>query len=309
MGRFSPQVLPTVTRDPFDAGFSGLLQGYGLGTEFAERGRRHKREEAEDKRAEKYVGIQEENTRLNRIGRQIDQARSGYYDADPTDDIPGSINFERSEGGQRFRAENDRWDTRTADERGYQERIRQDERDYQSQFRGPVPGSEEWKAMERFKTNEQIRQSRGEGRYSYRTSSGASADPNVRRQSLIGQAIDDDRALMGVLQKKINDYPQYPESPSDTAGIGQDRRELSSVAQRMAALTKERQNYLFGLQDAPPVSGSPMDERPPASAQSWRMTPERLEAEEAIKRIAASNLPPAEKQRRMAEVINRMNKP
>jgi len=78
MGRYSPSVLPTVQRDPFDALFSGLRGGYEVGTEFAERGHQRRREEAQDKRSEEYLDLQRRHARAAEISQAIERAREGF---------------------------------------------------------------------------------------------------------------------------------------------------------------------------------------------------------------------------------------
>lgn len=323
MGRYSPTVTPFVGRDVFSAGAEGLERGFGIGTEIAERQRRRKLEDRQEARADEYLGMQREYADSARMARAIDQARAGYsdFEGDPNDpdvvDVPGQyghIDYRRSAEGAQHRAQENSYKARTEEQRKYAEdqaRRLQDAIDANDESyilshspetanamrdRAPVPGSDAWKAMKKFETDEDIRRDRARPR-------STSTSTNNPRVSQLSAMIDDERARNTNIQARVRNLKpgMVVMSPADTAGYGQAQRDLSASDSTLTDLTTRRREAtgLWGSEGAPA----------PAQDQGGTniiMTDARRRMQDAITRVARDpRIPPAQKLKAYDEILAR----
>jgi hypothetical protein len=323
--RWSPTVLPTVTRDPFEAGFEGLTRGFGIGTEISERQRRRKLEERQESRADEYLGMQKDYASAAKMSQAIERARSGYseFEGDPGDpdviDVPGEyghINYGRSESAAQHRAQEGALTARKEEERRYNERMQRELEDAirdndearilarspqaatAMRERAPIAGSDEWKAMKKFETDEAIREANTTGRYRDRSGS-SSRDP---RAADIARAIDDERARNAQYRSTVRDLRpgMVVMQPSDTAGFGDAQRRLSASDSYLQRLQQDY-GHATGVytpdlgEQTTQAPADPNETRLPGVTVGPGGSAALAELQGVIGRIERSNLPPERK--------------
>lgn len=320
MGRFSPGVLPIATESPWAAGINGVRQGFDIGTGIAERQRQRRRDERSDTRQDEYLDIQKGYKTIAERNAAITRAQQGFRTDGtmPEDGIAveggGFLDFGNSQWA-RERAMDHDYDMRKVYETGdYQDArdattadlLRQGKIfDVAARAPGalsairqpPVVGSPEWKAAERFRTDEMIRGANATGRYNRVGRGGTRTDPTAREMQSIA---DDLRSEVQMRQREVSRLApsETTMSPADTAGFGEAQRGLADANRRLGQVMDSRQRALFGPE-------APTTRQTQQPGQNFVMDETRTAADQKIREIMASKAPEDVKQRLMKQVMQR----